>query len=162
MRKLLVGGMLTAAAVMAPVAAWAAPGGTGHTVSLTENTHGTFDPGFDTPNPCTGAAILSADAEGNVVNHVTYFPASDEVWSTFTETGKVTVLDANHVTYTGRVTAWGGFNMNEKNSSSTFTITVRLNGSDGSSITLHEITHFTLNANGTVAVTFDRPSLTCG
>jgi len=64
-----------------------------------------------------------ATFDGNSVEHVTYFPAGDEVWSTFTETGKVTV-HVGRVTYTGHVTAWGNFNMNEKNSNTTFTVSI--------------------------------------
>jgi hypothetical protein len=37
-----------------------------------------------------------------------------------------------------------------------------LTGSDGSAITVHEVQHFALNANGVVTVSFDRMNLTCG
>jgi hypothetical protein len=91
---------------------------------------GQVGPGLTGPNPCTGAAIVSVDASGTAVNHITFFPAGDEVWATFTETGKITVLDSNNVTYTGHLTVWGNFNMNEKNSNNTFTLTIMLTGSD--------------------------------
>jgi hypothetical protein len=161
-RAVLVAGVAGVATIVTPAAALAAPGGTGHTVTMTEVTHGVFDPGLTGPNPCTGASIVSAAASGTVVNHVTYFPAGDEVWATFTETGKVTLLDSNNVTYTGHLTVWGNFNMNEQNANDTFTLTVMLAGSDGSSITVHEVQHFALNANGVVTVNFDRPTLSCG
>jgi hypothetical protein len=159
--------VLVAAAVgvvvlLVPARAEAAKGGTGHTVTMTEHFHGIFDPGFTDPNPCSGADVVSAEGDGNGVMHVTYFPAGDEVWATFTETGKVTVLDTNDVTYTGHLTVWGNFNLNEKNSNSTFTFTLNLSGSDGSTISLHEVQHFTLNAGGVVTVEFDKPRLTCG
>jgi hypothetical protein len=35
-------------------------------------------------------------------------------------------------------------------------------GSDGPSITVHEVQHFALNANGVVTVNFDRPTPSCG
>jgi hypothetical protein len=54
---------------------------------------------------------------------------------------------------------WGNFNMNEKNANNTFTLTIMLSGS---AITMHEVQHFALNANGVVTVNFDRPTLTCG
>jgi hypothetical protein len=130
-------------------------------VTITEHIHGTFDPGFEDPNPCSGATIVSADAFGNVVMHETFFPAGDEVWATFTETGKVTVLDSNGVTYTGHLTDWGNFNLNEQNTNNAFTLTLKLTGSDGSTITAHEVQHFALNANGVVTVNFDRMTLTC-
>lgn len=161
-RAVLVAGVAGAGALLAPTAALAAPGGPGHTVTMTEVTHGVFDAGLEGPNPCTGADIVSVNASGTVVNHVTFFPAGDEVWATFTETGKITVLDSNNVTYTGHLTVWGNFNMNEKNANNTFTLTIMLAGSDGSSITAHEVQHFALNANGVVTVNFDRMTLTCG
>lgn len=132
-----------------------------HTQSYTENVHGAFTEDFDA-NPCSGAAITSVDATGNVVDHVTYFPNSDEVWATFTETGKVTLTDANDVTYPGHFALWANYNLNERNTSETFTLAFRADGSNGSSIVAHEVTHFALNANGVVTVDFDRMNLTCG
>jgi len=161
-RAFLVAGIVGVGALLAPAAVLAAPGGTGHTVTMTEITHGVFDADLSGPNPCSGADIVSEDASGTVVDHVTFFPASDEVWATFTETGKVTLLDSNGVAYTGHLTAWGNFNMNEQNSNNSFTLTVQLRGSDGSSITVHEVQHFALNANGVVTVNFDRMALSCG
>src|SRR5258708_21831277 len=138
-RAFLVAGAAAVAAVLAPAAALAAPGGTGHTVTMTEVTHGVFDAGLTGPNPCTGADIVSQDASGTVVNHVTFFPAGDEVWATFTVTGKVTLTDGNGVTYTGHLTVWGNFNMNEKNANNTFTLTVMLARSDGPAITVPHV-----------------------
>src|SRR5258708_32993856 len=88
-RAFVVAGVAGLGALLAPTAALAAPAGTGHTVTMTEVTHGVFDAGLSGPNPCSGADIVSVDAVGNVVNHVTFFPAGDEVWATFTETGKI-------------------------------------------------------------------------
>jgi hypothetical protein len=143
-------------------AASAAPGGTGHTVTRTTNFHGIFDAGIEGPNPCSGADIVSVDASGDGVEHVTFFPESDEFWATFTETGKITLLDSNGVTYTGHLTDEGNVNLNEKNTNTTFTLTIALRGSDGSTITAHEVQHFALNANGVVTVDFDTMRLTCG
>jgi len=161
-RAVVVTGIVGVGALLAPTTAMAASGGTGHTVTMTEVTHGVFDAGLSGPNPCTGADIVSVDASGNVINHITFFPAGDEAWGTFTETGQITFLDANGVTYTGHLTGWGNFNMNEQNSNNSFTLTAMLTGSDGSTITAHEVQHFALNANGVVTVNFDRMTLTCG
>lgn len=161
--RLIAGGLAVglgvAAAALAGGAAHAAAGGSGHTVTITENQHGTFDDP-NAVNPCTGEPGV-ATFDGNSVEHITYFPASDEVWSTFTETGKVTATFSG-VTYTGHATAWGNFNLNEKNSNNTFTLSIRAYAPDGSSIVGHEVTHFALNANGVVTVDFDKPSWTCG
>src|SRR5262249_30428145 len=100
---------------------------------------------------------------GNLVDHVTFFTNSDEMWATFTETGKISGTDdGTGVSYSGHATAWGNFNMNERNGNSAFTFTIHAPGSDGSSITGHETTVFTTNANGVVTVNFDNLSLTCG
>jgi hypothetical protein len=140
-----------------PVAA--APGGTGHTVTSTQHQHGVFtDP--NAINPCTGH-VFTLTIDGNSVTHITFFPDGDELWFTFTETGKFTGTDGG-VTYTGHFAVWVNQNVNEKNSNSTFTFSVRAFGSDGSVIIGHEVVHFTMNANGDLTVEFDKPSITCG
>src|SRR6266568_6752638 len=145
----LVIGVATVAIGLFAGPAFAAAGGTGHTVTMTEHQHGTFEePGAT--NPCTGAPGV-AIFDGNAVEHVTYFPDGDEVWATFTETGKVTVV-WDGVTFTGHATAWGNFNMNEQNANSEFTLTIRVSAADGSSVTGHETAVFVLNANGQVTV----------
>ena len=59
------------------------------------------------------------------------------------------------VTYTGRATVWGNHNMSDRNQNSEFTLTIRLTGSDGSSITGHETTAFVMNANGQITTRRD-------
>lgn len=154
----LVIGVATVAIGLVAGPAFAAAGGTGHTVTMTEHQHGTFEePGAT--NPCTGAPGV-AIFDGNAVEHVTYFPDGDEVWATFTETGKVSVT-WDGVTYTGHATAWGNFNLNEKNSNTTFTLSIRVFAPDGSSVVGHDVAHFALNANGEITVSFDKMSFTC-
>lgn len=143
--------------LLGTVSRLAHPAPTG-TLPLGDGKIGTFEEPEAT-NPCTGAAGV-AIFDGNAVEHVTYFPGSDEVWATFTETGKVTVTWSG-VTYTGHATAWGNFNLNERNSNTTFTLTIRVFAPDGSSVVGHEVTHFALNANGVITVNFDKPSWTC-
>ena len=156
----LLGGLGLALVVAMPVAA-----AQHQTVTQTNHVHGAFtEPQFNV-NPCTGSPITSFAAAGNVVDHVTYFLEGGqmtEAWGTFTETGKVKLADSNGVTYTGHFTAWGNFNLNERNTNQTFTLSFRAAGSDGSSLMGHEVTHLALNANGQVTVNFDRMSLTCG
>src|SRR5262249_53254499 len=112
----------------------------------------------DTLNGGQGALFT-----GNLVSHVTFFTNSDEVWATFTETGKVTATDdGTGVTYSGQATAWFNFNMNERNQNTAFTLTVHLSGSDGSSIPAHETSVFVNNGNGDITVNFDKLNLSCG
>jgi hypothetical protein len=156
---LTVGGL-----AMWPAAAFAASPN-GQTVTQTDNVHGVFyEP--EATNPCTGDTFNGGQGvqfTGNLVNHITYFTNSDEVWATFTETGKIVGTDdGTGVTYSGHATAWGNFNMNERNQNSEFTLTIHASGSDGSSITAHETTVFVNNGNGDITVNFDKFSLSCG
>ena len=105
--------------------------------------------------------VSGVEFTGNAVEHVTFFPAGDEVWATFTETGSVAAVGASGTTYGGHATAWGNFNLNQRNSNQTFTVSFRVNGSDGSSFTGHETMHVTYNGNGKITVTFDNFRLTC-
>jgi hypothetical protein len=155
-----------AAAALCVVAAPAFAGSpNGQTVTETDNMHGTFfEP--NATNPCTNNTFNGGQGiqfTGNLVNHVTSFTASDELWATFTETGAISGTDdGTGVSYTGHATAWGNFNMNERNGNSEFTLTIHASGSDGSSITAHETTVFATNANGNITANFDNFSLTCG
>jgi hypothetical protein len=156
---LTIGGL-----AMWPGAAFAASPN-GQTVTQTDNVHGVFyEP--EATNPCNGDTFNGGQGvqfTGNLVDHVTFFTNSDEVWATFTETGKILgVDDGTGVTYSGHATAWGNFNMNERNQNSEFTLTIHASGSDGSSITVHETTVFVMNGNGKVTVDFDKLSLSCG
>ncbi len=154
--KFLIAAVVAAFAALGPISASA---DTGHTVTSTQNVHGSWVETGDF-NPCTGDAI-SVAFTGNMVMHVTFFPAGDEVWATFTEAGSITFVD-NSVTYSGHATAWGNFNVNEKNANSEFTLTVHAQGSDGSVIMAHLTFVFVLNANGQVTVNFAKMVLTCG
>jgi hypothetical protein len=150
---------VTALAALVIAASAAAAGGT-HTQSMTQNFHGTQT--TTDLNPCNGDTV-DLNLDSNIVFHITYFPSSDEEWSTFTEEDKFTASDeGTGVLYTGHSTFWGNFNMNRQNSNSTFTSTVRGTGSDGSTILYHEVGHYTMLPNGQIAVSFDKPSLTCG
>jgi hypothetical protein len=156
---------VTAAALCVVVAPAFAGSPNGQTVTETDHIHGTFlEP--NAMNPCTGDTFNGGQGiqfTGNLVDHVTYFTNSDEVCATFTETGAIVGTDdGTGVTYSGHATAWGNFNMNERNGNSAFTLTIHATGSDGSSITAHETTVFATNANGDVTVNFDKASLTCG
>lgn len=113
-------------------------------------------------NPCSGVTgTLSQTYNG--VFHITTL-ADGELWATFTQTGSISFVpdDASQPSYSGHFTVWGGFNVNERNSTDTFTFSARLTGTDGSVVVLHEVQHDTYTANGTPVVSFDRPTLTCG
>ena len=155
-------GLATAvvATVALALAGTAAAAGGDHTQAITENFHGT-QTGTDV-NPCTGNAVAISETT-NMVFHLTYFPGSDEEWSTFTEEDKVTAVDqGTGVVYTGHATFWGNQNINRQNANWTATSNLRVTGSDGSSITSHDVAHVTMLPDGSVSVSFDKPRLTCG
>lgn len=162
-------GAVTACAAVAGVQAMpalAAPGGTGHTVTMTQTQHGTWTETGDT-DFCTGETI-SPTFTGNQVSHVTYFPAGDEVWGTFTEEGRVTFLQpSSGLTFSGRVTIWGNFNVNRQNSNNTFTASFKATAVDSAGATHvevgHEVMHIAFHALDPIdpVVTFDRLSVTC-
>jgi hypothetical protein len=151
-----------------------ASGGT-HTQSFTEHFHGTLTnelneqmaeergEEYEPPiNPCTENELQVVE-QTNLVSHITFFPASDELWATFTQTSRVTATDTGTgVVYTGHSTFWGGFNVNRQNENSTFTGSIHVRGTDGSPISFHEVDHFTLVPGGKLAVEFEKPHLTCG
>lgn len=155
-------GLVAVTGAMAPAVA-ASPNG--QTVTSTTNVHGVFfEP--QATNPCTGDTFDGGQGvqfTGNLVNHVTFFTASDEVWATFTETGAILGTDdVTGVTYSGHATAWGNFNMNQRNTNNAFTLTIHATGTDGSTISAHQTAVFVMNANGTVTVNFANFNLTCG
>jgi hypothetical protein len=134
--------------------------GGSHTQTFTDNYHGTQS--IAVPSPCNGDMLVGSE-ETNSVLHVTYFVQSDESWTTTTEEDRLSLVDqTSGVTYSGHDTFWGNNNVNRQNSNSTFTATVHLTGSDGSSISYHEVGHITMLPDGNIAVSFDKPSVSCG
>lgn len=166
MKKAMPFAVLTAVIAAIVVVAPASAGSpNGQTITITQHVHGSFyEP--NATNPCNDDTFNTGQGalfNGNLVNHVTFFTASDEGWGTFTETGSVTATDdGTGVTYSGRATAWGNFNQNERNANTSFTLTLHLTGSDGSTITAHQNTTMVLNANGQETVNFANMSFTCG
>ena len=137
--------LLALAALASPAAARA--------TSYTQTVHDVTETFVDV-NPCTGAPV-TITVTYNGVFHINSLPGG-EFWTTFTQTGTVTAVpfDSTQPTLTGRFTVWGNFNLNERNQNSTFTFTVRL--SDGT--VFHDTMHFTMNANGEITTSFDKPT----
>jgi hypothetical protein len=144
--------LVVSLAVLVLTLALASPA-TARATSYTQTVHDATDTFVDV-NPCTGAPV-TITVTYNGVFHINSLPGG-EFWTTFTQTGTVTAvpLDLTQPTLTGRFTVWGNFNLNERNQNSTFTFTVRL--SDGT--VFHDTAHFTMNANGEITTSFDKPS----
>jgi len=155
----VVASLSAAALLIGPSVAASAAGGT-HTQSLTQTFHGSQP--FSNVNPCSGD-VLDGTESSNMIAHETFFPAGDELWATFTEEDRFSAADAiTGVTYTGHDVDWDNFNMNQQNANATFTFSAHATGSDGSTIGIHENAHITMVPGGTISVSFDKPSLTCG
>jgi hypothetical protein len=158
---LLLTAAMTALLLASPGTALAAGGP--HTQSYTEHFHGTLTNELNEQRaPCTGDELQVIE-NTNIVNHITFFAAGDELWATFTQTSRIAATDeATGVIYTGHSTFWGNFNVNRQNENSTFTGMIRLKGSDGTTILYHVVDHFSLLPGGKVGVEFEKPHLTCG
>ena len=111
-------------------------------------------------NPCTGATGTIADDEQDVF-HVTAL-ADGTLQMTGHSTVAVTFTpdDPGQVAYQGHET----FAFSETSTSRVFVTTstnhVRVKGTDGTFITVREVTHLTVSPTG-VTATFDRPSFSC-
>lgn len=143
-------------------AAAAAPHG--QTVTESTHQHGTWTEPGDT-DFCTGATIAPT-ITGNEVAHITYFTGSDEYWATFTEEGWATYADpVTGLDWSGRVTVWGGDNLNERNGTSTFTASFTLSATDADGVVHqevgHQVSHVTIDADGAPKIAFDRMWATC-
>jgi hypothetical protein len=127
-------------------------------VTFTETWHNVTE-SFPDVNPCTGDPS-TVTITYNGVGHVTLLPNGTSHF-TITQTGDVVFVpdDPSLPTYTGHFTIWGGFNSNNKNAAGTFTFTVHLTGSDGSTLKFHITEHFNVSASGVVN-TFSKPR--CG
>jgi len=117
------------------------------------------------PLPCAPAGILTLTYNG--VTHLTVLTSgvgAGTGWFTFTATGTfVLVTETPGLTFTGRLTMWDGFNGNLNNNVGTGTFTVHATGSDGSTVTFHDVFHMTVlttTSPPTVVVSFDMPR--CG
>lgn len=110
-------------------------------------------------NPCTGVPGTLTTTVNDVFHGTMLANGTD--WFTGTITGTFLFVpdDSSQPSYTGHFTQWFNQNDNLRNGNSTFTFSVHGTGSDGSSLTFHEVAHFSVSATG-VVVFFDRP--TCG
>jgi hypothetical protein len=111
-------------------------------------------------NPCTGAPGTLTTTVNDVFHGTMLANGTD--WFTGTITGTFTFVptDTTQPSYTGHFTDWFNQNANLQNGNLTFTTTIHGTGSDGSSLTFHEVGHITMSASGQITVAFDKA--TCG
>jgi hypothetical protein len=129
-------------------------------VSVTQTFHNATQ-SMSSNQPCTGVpGNLTLTFNG--VSHFTFLTSgvgAGTGWGTFTATGTFSFVGEDGVTFTGQFTNWDGENLNLKNFAATSTLIVHGTGSDGSSLTFHEVAHISVSASG-ITVSFDKP--TCG
>ena len=131
-------------------------------VSVTQTFHNATQT-FPSPNPCTGDPG-TVTTISNGVAHATFLTSgvgAGTGWFTFTATGDFvfTPADPTKPTFTGHFTAWDGENVNLKNFAATSTFVLHGTGSDGSTLTFHDVAHISVSASG-ITLSFDKP--TCG
>ena len=116
---------------------------------------------FPDTNPCSGAAGIVTLTYNGVV-HVTLLRNGTSHF-TITQTGDLVFVPANSAepTFTGHFTFWDGENENRSSDTDTEIFVVHAVGSDGSTVTIHEVEHVSVSASG-VTISFDKPKLTCG
>lgn len=153
-------------AVLVLVSAGAALAASSHgagTETNTEHMRNEFFFSEETLNPCTGEkGTLTAIAKNGVFHETVQ--ADGEFWITGTFNGIVTFTpnEAGGVLGSGHFTVWFGAALNNKNEVEHDTSTFRLNGSDGSRLTIKGTDHLSTNAKGEVTVSFEKPRLSCG
>src|SRR6266851_3308297 len=73
--------------------------------------------------------------------------------------GTFNFAGSDGVNFSGRFTTWDGQNFNLQNFAATVILVVHGTGSDGSSLTFHDVAHMSVSASG-MTLSFDKP--TCG
>jgi hypothetical protein len=112
-------------------------------------------------NPCTGApGTITLTARG--VTHATELP-DGSFHATTTITGTFTFVpeDPGQPTLTGKFTIQDSENFNQQNTTVTAMSVFLATGTDGSRVDAHLVFHITINPDGTVTVTFEKPRLSC-
>jgi len=132
-------------------------------ISVTQTFHNatqTFVPPDPTAvQPCTGVpGTLTITYNG--VAHSTVLTSgvgAGTGWFTFTATGTFTFIGSDGVNFRGRFTNWDGQSVNLHNFAATGILVVHGTGSDGSSLTFHDVFHMSVSASG-ITLFFDKPS----
>lgn len=120
--------------------------------TTTSHEHGLVETFVDVVPTCDNSAPApyTITTTSNLVEHETVF-ADGRVHATFTQTGTFVAVpldDPSLPSYTGKFTAWGGFNANGGAVNGTFTFSVRGTGSDGSTFSVHSVDHFNTTPTG--------------
>jgi hypothetical protein len=99
-----------------------------------------------------GGPLYTITTTSNLVEHETVFD-NGNVQATFTQTGKFNAVPLNDPTlpsFTGKFTVWGNFNQSRSVVNGTFTFNLPGMGSDGSTVSNHNVEHFNVRPDGSV------------
>jgi hypothetical protein len=155
MTRLITGVAALGAVLLMAIPAQASGAGA---VSVTQTFHNATQ-SFPSPNPCTGAPGTLTLTE-NGVAHFTFLTSgvgAGTGWGTFTATGTLVFAQVDGVIFTGHFTVWDGQNFNLENYAATSILVVHATGSDGSSLTFHDVAHMSVSASG-ITLSFDKPT----
>ena len=164
MRYMIIGCLLSFLLVVPATASAEGAGATSYTQTfhnVTQTYHAGVDPGTF-PLPCgIGTAVVTITFNG--VLHVTTLTSgrgTGTSWATGTMTGAMTIAPDNAAlpTYSGQFTEWFGDNNNLQNGTEAFTGSLRLYGSDGSTLTVHGVEQATITPTG---ITITVSKLSC-
>jgi hypothetical protein len=114
-------------------------------------------------DPCSGAPGTFTETVTQGVEHLTTNPDGTYHHS-FRITAAITFTpdDPSQPTLTGTTTFGTGQNITSKTATLTTAFSGRATGSDGSSVSLHGVSHVTVSAEGTVTVAFQIERVSCG
>jgi hypothetical protein len=114
-------------------------------------------------NPCSGAAGTFTETVTEGVEHITSNPDGTYHHS-FRIVAAITFApeDPSQPTLTGTTTFGTGLNVTSKTATFTTAFSGSATGSDGSVVSLHGVSHMTVNANGIVTVDFQIERVRCG
>jgi hypothetical protein len=145
-------GLTLAAALLAPVAAFAIE---------TETTHFSGTDSRAELNLCSGTPGTLTIVFSGVIHTTDLGDGTRRV--TGTTTGTVTFVpdDPSQPSYRGHLTEQFGETVSASNATITVAHNIVLHGSDGSLGKQHILFHLTVNANGTVTSSIDTNQLTC-
>ena len=147
---LVVGGVLTLCA--APVAF----GAGARTITVVQRQ---VDVNPGELNTCTGATGTIVDDEQDVF-HITLLPGATNLTGHSTVNVTFTPDDPGQVAYEGHETFAVSESISDRNFVANSTNHVRVKGTDGTFLTVREVSHLNVTSSG-VTVTFDRPTFVC-
>jgi len=157
MKKLISSLVALGAVLLMAVTAQASGAGA---VSMTQTFHDATQ-SMPSNQPCTGVPGTLTLTYNGVV-HTTFLTSgvgAGTGWFTFTATGAFSFVGSDGVNFSGMFTTWFGGNGNLQNFAGTSILVVHGTGSDGSSLTFHDVAHMSVSASG-ITLSFDKP--TCG